>query len=406
MSVAILDLGSSKVACLAADVADSGGFQVLGAAVAPCRGIRKGLVTDVDATSSAIAEVIREVEKQSGRTAEELYVTVGGAAAEGFTGQGIVPIHPRSRAITREDVLHVINHSRQAPVAPDREVIQAMPREFVVDGVGGVRTPIGMSGERLEVSTFIITAETSQLENIERAVQMAGKRVGHVILGGLASGLGVLTDQELETGAAVVDIGAGKTDFAAFAGGSLVYSCSIPIGGALVTSDLSNLLRTNPEVAEHLKVEHGCAIAGAVPDADHVEVMQLGQVQARPMQRKVFCEIIESRMKELAVHVRQQIDKNGLKDSIPAGLVLTGGGSSLPETVKLFETHVPGVKARVGTPKTKLSGVSGNPAGLSAVLGLARFAFDTADDDLSPASGGADWKAKVKTLWSLFDRKA
>jgi cell division protein FtsA len=404
--LAVLDIGSSKVACLAALDDGEGGFDLQGLAVAECKGVKRGVVTDLEETSRAIDASIRRVEQQLGSKIESVVVTISGSHLEGHNAMGFVPIYPRSRQISREDVLQVINHSRQFMIPPDREMIQALPREFKIDGQRGIQRPIGMNGSKLEVTTYIVTGQTTHIQNIEKAVSMTGRRVDQMIVGALASGLGVLTPDEVELGAAVVDIGEGVTDIGVFQGGSICYSASIPVGSGLVTSDISKLLRASPEEAERLKIFNAYALSAGVDERESVDVTQLGHPEPRPLQRKVLCEITESRMRELAVMVRQQIEKSGLYAVLPGGVVLTGGGSLLSGTDKLFTDVLKHLRVRRAEPKLYGGhGMDTDRAGLANSAGAARFALQCFEDELGPVSGGGV-KAAIRSIFSLISGKS
>ncbi len=401
--VTVLDLGSTKVTCLAATADTQEGIQVLAVESTPCRAIQRGSVTDLDEAARAIDSVVRRVAQAlPPDSIGNLVVGVGGSHIEGLNGQGMKPIVPRGRHITYQDVLEVINHSRAIVLPPDREQIQALPREFRVDGERGVRNAIGMSGAKLEVETYVVTGQTTAIQNIERAISMGGRKVDQLVLQPLASGIGVLTPEEMELGVVVVDIGGGLTNIAIFSKGSLAFSASLPIGSRYVTSDLSNLLKTTPEEAERLKTTYGCSLAKVVAERESVDVQQIGQPVPRPLQRRVLCEIIESRMREIATMVRQQVEKSGLQAMLPAGVVLTGGGALLPATEKLFEETLKHQKVRTVEP-IPLSGLP-TSAGLATAVGLARFALECYDE-LSPASGVQGWRDKVRSLFSLVTGK-
>ncbi|HEY3781405.1 MAG TPA: cell division protein FtsA [Fimbriimonadaceae bacterium] len=404
--IAVLDLGSTKAACIAAEQNDDG-FNIVAVSSVECKGVRRGVVADLEHTANAIDMAVRKIQQTVGQDIPSLVVSIGGAHIEGINTQGFVPIFPKGREITRDDVLQVMNHSRQVVVPADREQIQALPREFKIDGQGGVARPIGMSGSKLEVTTYLVTGQTSHIQNIEKAVAMAGKRVEMMVLQCLASSLGVLTPQEIELGCVVVDIGGGTTDVAVFSGGSIVHTACLPIGGQLVTSDLSKLLKTSPDEAERLKVESACALPTLVKDSETCEVLQLGQTHSRPMQRRVLCEIVESRMKELAVMVRQQIEKSGMYGVLPAGVVLTGGGSQMDGTEKLFESVLQHLRVRSGAPKLggELASEIDRPE-MSTGIGLVKFALECSEDEFATAAGASNWKERIRTFWSLLSGKA
>ncbi len=405
--VTVLDLGNTCARCLAVGDDGAGAAEVLGQAAVDCKGLNRGVVVDLDETAQAVEAACLALEQKAGKPAGPLVVGIGGRHVEGMNAQGFVPIYPRSRLVTREDVLQVINHSRQMMIPPDREQIQALPREFRIDGQRGIQRPIGMNGSKLEVTTYIVTGQSTHIQNVERAVTMAGRKIDQMVLKPLAAGLGCLTQEQMDLGVAIVDIGGGATDVAVFAGGTIAHCGSIPVGGQAVTSDLSKLLKTSPEEAERLKTYHGMASASYVPEKDTVDVMQLGQTHARPMQRRVLCEIIESRMRELAVMVRQQIEKSGYYGMLPAGVALTGGGSLLPGTDKLFEDVFKHLRVAVTAPQMKgLHGSTRDRQGMAVALGLAKFTLQCAENELAPASGIASWKDRIRTFWSLRGGRA
>jgi cell division protein FtsA len=395
--VTVLDLGSTKVAGLVASLGEHDDLRIHAVALEGCKGVRRGVVTDLEETSASIERVLRKLKEGCGHETGGVVVGVSGNHIEGVSAQGYVPIYPRSRSITRDDVLQVIKHSRQLSLPPDREQIQAIPREFRVDGQRGVQRPVGMVGSRLETVTYIVTGQTTHIQNIEKAVNMAGKRVDSMVLESLASGLAVLTSDEMDLGAAVIDIGGGSTDMAIFVNGAITYSCVIPVGGALVTSDVSKLLKTAPEEAERLKLVYGSAIPNDVESGQKVEVTQIGQEHPRPLQRKVLCEIIESRMREIAVMVRRQLEESSLVDSIPGGVVLTGGGAMLGGAETLFQEVLKHTRVRTAEPDIPEMAFSSHSFATS--VGLARFAIECSEGDLVAAGGNSDWKDHIRTLW-------
>src|SRR5579871_492027 len=402
----VLDVGSTKVTCLVAEPIAGDGIGIVAVGTAPCTGVKRGVVSDIESTAQAISAAVGQVEGKLGVEVNDFHVSVNGSHVEGSTARGMVPILPRSRSITRGDVLQVLNHSRQIPVSDALELLHTMPREFVIDGEHGVHQPVGRTGGQLEVSTYVLTGKREAIEPLERAVGGAGKRVGQLIAGPLASGMGVLSPQDIEFGAVCIDIGGGKTDVAVFSEGSLIHCASIPIGGTLVTSDIAHLVRTSTETADSLKVAKGAAMSASVPEGDSVDVMQLGHIEARPMQRRVLCEIIESRMREIANHAKTVIEKSG-KSRFANGVSLTGGASMLPGTAELFEAILGVGTVRSGRPSQSLPAMPVNApsaASFSAAVGLARFAFDSFEDELVPANG-QNWQAKVRSLWSMFAAK-
>ena len=405
--ITVVDIGSTKTACIVAERGEAGGLRVVAATSTPGKGMRRGSVADLDEAARSVDVAVREAERLAGAEQERVSVGIGGPHVEGTTTRGYVPIYPKSRQISREDVLQVIKHSRQVSLPPDREQIQAMPQDFSVDGLGSIQRPIGMSGGRLEVNTFLVTVQAAHVQNIERAVTMTGHKVEQMVLQSLASGLGVLSADELEMGCAVIDIGGGTTDVAVFENGAIVFQASLPVGAQLVTSDLSKLLKTTSEEAERLKCAFGTALPDTVAENETVDVLQLGHTDPRPLARRVLCEIIQSRTREIATMAAQQLQKSRLLGSLPGGVVITGGGSQLPGTPELFESVLQNTKVRIGRPSDagiRMKGMDGPE--WAAGAGLARFALQNLDDDFSPVGGSEDWKDRIRTFWSLLSGRA
>lgn len=399
--VTALDLGNSKVTCLAAS-SRAGRMKIESFATTPCRGMRRGTVADRDEVAAAIDVVVRRVGSDLGDSIESLIVGISGTHTEGHSNQGLKIIVPRSRSISHQDVLEVINHSRSLVLPAEREAIQVIPREFRVDGQRDVRQPIGMSGGKLEVTTYIVSADKGAVGDIEQVVGRNSRRIEQMVLSSLASGVGVLTQDELEQGAMVVDIGAGTTDIAIFTSGSIAFAGTVPVGSGHVSSDISKLLKTTLEEGDRLKLGYGASLARLVPEKETVEVLQLDQPMARPMQRRVLCEIMESRMRELAVMVRQQVEKSGLNGSLSGGVILTGGGAQMAGTDKLFDEVLKHMRVRVAEPDLG-PGLTPQP-GLATAVGLARYGLQC-QDDITPAAGNAGWKERVRGLFALLGAK-
>lgn len=403
-SVYVLDLGSTKVVCLAARIAADGSLDVRGIDAVSTSGVYRGVVVDIDEVTSAIQAAVRRVSQMTGdEDISGLVVSIGGSHLDAMTGQGLVPIFPKTRPIGRDDVLQVINHARHVSIPVGTELIQAIPREFRIDGTRGVHRPIGMNGERLEVDTHIVTGLAENIRQTEDAVQSADYKVAAMVAGPVASAMGVLTTPDIEKGCAVIDLGGGTTSIAVFHRGGLVHTSCLPIGSQLVTSDLQQLLKVSMDEAERLKVESGSAWSAAVTDDEVVDVLQTGQSEPRSMQRKVLSEIIEARMREIGRYALKQIESAGPVSDLGAGIFLTGGGSQIEHIERLFESVIVGPSVRRAVPSTQgaFAEATCRPA-MAAAVGLAKYALQEDEDEIAPASGIGSWKEAIRTVKSLF----
>ncbi len=396
--VVAVDIGSTKVTAIAAEPTERGAVRIKGTAVMPTNGSRRGVIVDAEDASRAVYQALHSLQQHLGQEVDQVVLTVSGAHVEGSNGRGLKPIVPRSRQITYQDVLEVVNHSRSVAVAPDREQFQAIPREFRIDGQKDIKQPIGLNGAKLEVLTYLVSGNTVALQSVEKAVTMAGKRVEQMLLRSLCSGIAVLSQSEIEHGAAVVDVGAAMTEVAVFVNGSIAFSATLPVGSGHITSDISKLLKTTLEEADRLKLESGCAYAANVSPNDTVNVTQVDQSVARPMQRKMLAEIIESRTREIAKLVASALESSGHSSVLPGGVVLTGGGSLLPEIDRVFDENLKHLKIRLGKPTVSTKAYD---PGFAAAIGAARFAIQCYDE-IQPASGPKDWKDRVRSLFSVL----
>lgn len=398
----VLDIGGSKVVALAASRHESGVMNVHGIVTVDSFGMRKGAIADMTAVSRCADTALRHLAHDIGADAiNSATVLISGTQVEGSTVQGFKPIIPKNRAITNQDVMEVVNHSRSGFCPPEKVQIQAIPREFRVDEQGTTQKPVGQSGGKLEVSSYLVTGNSAHVKNFEVALNTTDKTVEEFIYGPLASGLGVLTQNEIQKGTLVLDIGATKSDLAIFVGGSLAYAACIPLGGRNVTSDLSQLLNCEEEEAQRLKHAYGCALAKGISEKEAIEVLQVGNDSPRPLQRKVLCEIIESRTREIAKLTRSHLEKSGYGGMLESGVVLTGGGSHLVKSTDLFTEAFNGMSVVQREPDIK---GAKNLSGIAAAVGAANYVFQTRDE-LSPISGNSSWQDRAKGLWSMLSGK-
>jgi len=324
-----LDIGTTKICALVAEVTEHGETIIIGVGMVPSLGMKRGMVVDIDATAHAIEEAVSKAAQQAGRDVDEVYVGVTGEHISSLNSNGRIAITQPDREITRSDVDRVLEAARVIVLPPDRHILHAIARSYSIDGQNGIRQPVGMNGHRLEVQTHIVHGSTTCLQNIEKCVTRADLEVVEQVLEPLATGEAVLYADEKEMGVCLIDIGGGTTDLAIFVGGEIYYSAVIPVGGNHVTSDVAYGLTVGHDEAERLKTESGVALTSMVADEDVIQVRQVGRDESRRLRRRALVEIIEPRMQELFEMVYAELERADCLNRIPAGLVISGGGSQL-----------------------------------------------------------------------------
>lgn len=400
---AAIDIGATKVAVIIAEIDDSGGPRLAGIGTATNRGLRKGHVVEIESTAKAVAEAIRKAESMASRKVRDVTVAISGDAIQSAPSVGLVPILNPGQTITREDVHRVINHSKQTPLPEDRELILAVPRSYRVDGKRGVVKPVGMSGQRLEAETLLVTAPTEQLEAFSECVQQAGFEVESWMPTALASGEAVTKPGDREAGVAVVDIGGDSTDVAVYLDGSVVFLRTLPVGSQHITKDISVLLKTSLSEAERLKLDAGAC--GKVADDEAVYVEQSGTTQRRPFERRVLAEIVTARAKEMVCMALDAIEEAVPLSRLRSGLVLTGGGSQLTGLSELAKSLAQGMPVRIGFPEP-FPGLGDALAGpeFATSAGLLRFGVRLRDQEGVAAETG-DLRKLIKSFGSIFSTK-
>ncbi len=317
-----LDIGTTKVSAVGGEV-DSDGITVLGVGNVPCRGLRKGVVSNIDWTVRSIRDAVDAAQTMAGVEIRTVYAGVAGSHIRSQASDGVAAIS--GGEVTRVDLERVLEGARAIPVDADRQILHVLPREYIVDNQDGIRDPIGMSGVRLQVRVNLITAATSCVQNVIRCVERCGLSVADVVLEPLASAEAVLSDDEKEIGVAVIDIGGGTTDLLLYVEGGIAHTSVIPVGGNNVTNDVAAGLRTPMGEAERLKRNFGCALGRMVADEEEVEVPGVGGHAPRKAARRVLSDIIEPRVEEIFALVRKRIEDTGMLEQLSAGAVLTGG---------------------------------------------------------------------------------
>ncbi|MBK6695183.1 MAG: cell division protein FtsA [Myxococcales bacterium] len=346
-----LDIGTTKVCAVVGEVGEDG-ITILGVGSVPCRGLRKGIVLNIDWTVRSIKDAIESVQTMAGVEIRTVYAGVAGSHIRSQSSDGVAAIG--GGEVTRADVERVLEGARAIPVDADRQILHVLPREFIVDTQDGIRDPIGMSGVRLGVKVNLVTAATTCVQNVIRCAERCNLAVADVVLEPVASAEAILSDDEKEIGVAVVDIGGGTTDILIFVDGGVAHASVIPVGGNNITNDIAAGLRTPMAEADRLKRLSGCALGRMVSDEDEIEVPGVGGHPPRRAARRVLSDIIEPRVEEIFAVVRKRIEDTGLLEQLSAGVVLTGGAVLL-EGMPEFAEEILGMPVRIGYP----SGVKG-----------------------------------------------
>jgi cell division protein FtsA len=369
-----LDLGTSRVAVVIAESDDPGApVTIVGVGESPSEGLRKGVVVNLDKTIAAIQAATVTAERMAGQRVESVIVSLAGTHLWSQNSMGVVAVARPDHEIGEDDVQRVVEASRAISVASDRQVIHVIPRGYTVDGQDGVRDAIGMTGHRLEVETNIITGAQTAVQNAIKCVHGAGFDVEDVVCAGLAAGEGVLTQQEVELGVCLIEIGAGTTNVVVYNEGSAKHVAVLPVGGNHVTSDIAIGLRTTLEEAESLKLNYGHALAEVIDHAEKVEVRQVGGDRITALPRRFLAEIIGPRMTEIFLMAREEVRKAGFDQLLPAGVVVSGGGARLMGTMDSAQ-HVFDTSARLGQP-TGLVGLADKAQGpaFAVAAGLVKW---------------------------------
>lgn len=344
-----LDIGTTKICCVVAEVTRES-VEIIGLGTHPSRGLRKGVVVNIEATVESIKNAIEEVELMAGLEIESVYVGIAGGHIKGFNSHGVIAV--KGSEVTTQDVDRVVEAAKAVNIPMDREVIHVLPQEFIVDDQDGIMKPVGMNGVRLESKVHIITGAVTSAQNIIRSVNRAGLEVNDIVVEQLASSEAVLHEDEKELGVGLIDIGGGTCDIAVFMNGSIKSTSVVAIGGNHLTNDVAIGLRTPNHEAEKIKRLHGCASTALVSDDEVIEVPGVGGRDSRRLSRRVLADIIEPRVTEIFMLVQRELELTGFadKNKIASGLVLTGGASIMEGMPEMAEA-VFGIPVRRGTPK-------------------------------------------------------
>jgi cell division protein FtsA len=392
-----LDIGTSKVCTVVGEVSDGGGLDVIGIGMAESKGLKRGVVVNLEAAVDSIKKSVEEAELMAGVEIGSAHLAVSGPHIKGFNSRGVVAVAGKNREITREDVRRALDAARAVSLPAGREVLHVLPQDFVVDEQDGIGAPVGMSGARLEVNVHIVTGAATSTQNLVACVNRAGLSVVDMVIGQLAAAEAVLTPDERELGVALLDIGGGTADLAIFERGALWHTAVIGVGGDHFTNDIAVGLRTPIPEAEKVKRRSGCALSGMIDEDETIEVASVGGRRPRVMARRILSDILQPRAEEL-FHLAWD------EKSLNSGLVLTGGGAVLDGMSEIAE-QIFDLPMRRGVP-TGVGGLAdhlSNPACASA-LGLVLYAHKHQKLETAGAGGGAFTRmvGRLRTVFKEF----
>jgi cell division protein FtsA len=329
-----LDIGTTKICAIVGNLTDDG-LDIVGIGTSPSKGLRKGVVINIESTVEAIRTALQEAELMAGCEIKSVFAGIAGGHIKGFNSQGVIAI--KNREVTRDDIRRVIDAAKAIAIPMDREVIHILPQEFIIDDQDGIKEPLGMSGVRLESKVHIVTGAVASAQNIIKSCNRAGVDVADIVLEQLASSESVLTPDEKDLGVAMIDIGGGTTDIALFVDGAIKHTSVLSLGGNHLTNDIAVGLRTPMNEAEKIKQQTGCCLTSMVSRDETIEVPSVGGREPRVLSRQLLAEILEPRVEEIFTLVNREIIRSGYEDLIASGVVITGGSSILPGMPELAE---------------------------------------------------------------------
>jgi cell division protein FtsA len=393
-----LDIGTSKVAAIVGELSNEGNLEIIGIGSAPSRGLKKGVVVNLESTVQSIQRAIEEAELMAGCQIESVFAGIAGCHIRSLNSHGIVAI--KDKEVSQYDIDRVIDSARAVAIPADQKILHILPQEFIIDLQGGIKDPIGMSGIRLEAKVHMVTGSVSASQNIIKCIRRCGLEVEDLVLEQLASCNAVLTEDEKELGICLIDIGGGTTDIAIFADGAIKHTAIIPVAGDQVTNDIAVALRTPTVNAEEIKRKYACALTQLADVDGTIEVPSIGDRSPRKISVQNLAEIVEPRYEELLLLVQAELRRSGFEDVIAAGVVLTGGSSKVMGLIDLAEEifHVP---VRMGGPQnvTGLTEVVKNPIHSTGV-GLLIYGKDHQNLTSSIDADNSGWFEKIKNWFN------
>jgi cell division protein FtsA len=391
-----LDIGTSKVVAIVGEIGLDGSIEIVGIGSSPSRGMKKGVVVNIESTVLSIQRAVEEAELMAGCQIHSVYVGIAGSHIRSLNSHGIVAI--KDKEVYRADLERVIDAAQAVAIPADQKILHILPQEYIIDNQEGIKEPMGMSGVRLEAKVHLVTCAVNAAQNIEKCIRRCGLEVEEIILEQLASSYSVLTDDERELGVCLVDIGGGTTDIAIFTGGSIRHTGVIPIAGDQVTNDIAMALRTPTQHAEEIKIKYACALTQLAGADDTIKVPSVGDRPPRDLSRQSLAEVVEPRYDELFTLIQAELRRSGFEDMVPAGIVLTGGTSKMEGVVELAE-EVFHMQVRVGYPQTVrgLNDIVRNPIYATSV-GLLHYGMLHRPESGSVSSGKSGGSAEG--FWS------
>ena len=395
-----LDIGTSKIVTLVAEITPEDTLNLIGMGSHPSRGLKKGVVVNIESTVNAIQRSLEEAELMADAKIKDVITGIAGSHIKSFNSHGMVAI--KDKEVQQYDVDRVIETARAVNIPMEQQVLHILEQEFIIDGQGGVRMPLGMSGMRLEVKVHIVTGAVSAAQNIMKCVRRCGLEVRDLMLQPLASADAVLLEDERDLGVCLVDIGGGTTDMAVFTDGAIKHTSVIPIAGDQITNDIAMALRTPTKDAEELKIAHGVALRQLASSTDMIEVPGVGDRGPRELSRQTLAEVIEPRVEELYSLIQRELRSSGLEELLSSGIVITGGSALMKGMVELGEEvfHMP---VRVGVPNYTgaLAEVVRNPR-YSTGMGLLMAGLDQVKRDRHARIQGAGFKEILERMKGWF----
>lgn len=396
-----LDIGTSKIVAIVGKKNKEGLVEIVGIGSHPSKGLKRGVVVNIEATVNAIQRAIEEAELMAGCQIHSVYAGIAGSHIRSMNSHGIVAV--RDREVVQADIDRVIDAAQAVAIPADQKVLHILPQEYIIDNQEGIKEPLGMSGVRLEAKVHLVTCAVNAAQNIEKCVQKCDLEVDDIILEQLASSYAVLTDDEKELGVCMVDIGGGTTDMAIFTGGAIRHTAVIPIAGDQVTNDIAMALRTPTQNAEEIKIKYACALTQLAGADETIKVPSVGDRPPRDLSRQALAEVVEPRYEELFTLIQSELRRSGFEDLIAAGIVLTGGTSKMEGAVELAEEifHMP---VRLASPQgvAGLADVVNNPMYATGV-GLLMYGLKQKTTDSLPMmrpGGGDSIIQKIKTWFT------